>query len=468
MFALLAALIFSGGMSLILVSVGYLFEFRVKGEFYGDVWIIGMLLFAPLYVLSQLPDQFDFKKEQCQFPKGVYFILNFVMVPLALIYMVILYAYFIKILFQWSLPHGHLGWMISVFGVIGILTHLAIYPVKDNNKPLIGWFYRNFYRVMIVPLILLFIAIGARIQQYGITENRYLVVICALWFSWLIINNLARRKNFQLSSVTLSLSILCLLSTFGPWGIKQLPISSQFSQFKNILSEQGLLKHGKLTKSDTSLDITTQKSLSSIALYLTKNEAMGKFRELFNEPEIFDKKLKCNLEKPCRSRDVKSLFELLGVGYLETWRSYPSTKQYISLTQPNLGTSRLLYSIIDYDYFIPLKWVSSNNEYQLIKLTPTGELQPWKIRIGDTSNLEILKQDEVLLIIDLVAYAGQFPKGENTKISFDDADKAILIVSQNGINAKLVITQVSFDNASGKTILDNLTGNLFLSIEEEL
>ncbi|MEE9355240.1 MAG: hypothetical protein V3U75_06590 [Methylococcaceae bacterium] len=163
-FAFLAALILCGGLSLSLISIDYLFDIKVSRKLYADIWVFGWCFFAPAYFLAQVPTQFDYQRSDCKFPRGVYFIQNYVLIPLSLIYMVILYAYFIKILLQWELPRGNLGLMVCAFGVIGIVTHWMIFPMHDRNKPLLGWFYRNFYKMMVVPL-------GLLILVYALTNT---------------------------------------------------------------------------------------------------------------------------------------------------------------------------------------------------------------------------------------------------------------------------------------------------------
>ncbi|NQY26941.1 MAG: hypothetical protein HRT92_07155 [Piscirickettsiaceae bacterium] len=45
----------------------------------------------------------------------------------------LIYGDFIKIMFNGEMPHGHLSTMISLFGFVGIITHLAIYPIHVRN-----------------------------------------------------------------------------------------------------------------------------------------------------------------------------------------------------------------------------------------------------------------------------------------------------------------------------------------------
>ena len=58
--------------------------------------------------------------------------------------------------------------------------NIFITPILDKNK----WAYRfkHWFPKFILPiLIMMFISIGIRIRQYGVTENRYFVIILGLW-----------------------------------------------------------------------------------------------------------------------------------------------------------------------------------------------------------------------------------------------------------------------------------------------
>jgi len=104
------------GVSFILLSIRYLFEIKISSDTYRDMWIICWGVFFPIYILSNISRQFDYKNDGCDFPKGVNFIANYILAPLVFVYMAILYTYFIKIIVQWELPRGNLGWLITSFG----------------------------------------------------------------------------------------------------------------------------------------------------------------------------------------------------------------------------------------------------------------------------------------------------------------------------------------------------------------
>src|SRR5690606_24507962 len=116
------------------------------------------------------------------FPKGLKIFVQYILIPLAIIYLLILYAYSAKILVEWNLPNGWVSMLILWYAVFGILAILLAYPLRDDTDNPWVRLYSRFFFVGLLPLILLlFIAVGVRIGDYGVTELRYYVVLLGIW-----------------------------------------------------------------------------------------------------------------------------------------------------------------------------------------------------------------------------------------------------------------------------------------------
>lgn len=455
-FALLSAVIFCGGISLILASVEYLFEINIRSRIYQDTWLIGMVFLAPSYFLANIPKQFDYPRSDCQFPSGVHFILTYILVPLALVYMIILYAYFIKISVQMALPHGHLGKMISAFGIIGIITHLAIYPLHDRTSSILSWFYKYFYLMLIVPLGLLSLAIGVRISQYGFTEQRYLVALCAVWFAILIISFLVKRQQFQLKYVTISLALLSTLISFGPWGIHQLPISSQLSRLEAILINENLFTSGVLdVREQPSLE--NQKSISSIVEYLIKHDAENRLRPWIEDKQAFDKLVDCYDPMFCR-HSAEQLVTLMGINYVNYWEDIHS--DYIEITINNLNQDKRALAIAGYDILIPISWLSFN-EYDNSSEEPFVDAD-FTLVIDQQNQFTFSNKDGTSIQFNLAELAAQFLKTGSTTVEAEQADKLILTQTGQGIEAKLYVDVLGIAHDSSEITFITLTGFLLI------
>ncbi|MDH5424976.1 MAG: DUF4153 domain-containing protein [Gammaproteobacteria bacterium] len=317
-YATLAAIVLGGGLSLILASTEYLFEAKIPGKIYSDVWLLAWMGLFPVYVLANISKEFDFDESSCHFPKGISFIANYILVPLMFVYLAILYAYFFKIIIQWELPKGNLGWMISGFGATGIVTKLLMYPVVNKGTRLLRWFERYFYYALIVPLMVLFVAIGMRISDYGVTEHRYGVVMLGLWFAIVSLSVIVLKDRFHIKYIPMLLAVLAFVSAYGPWSAASVSLNSQLKRFDYLLEKNSLLLNGQVIKSAHEVGFDDRKSMSSVADYLTANEWRSKklksrLIQLFERGD----NEKLSVTKILSADDVMAM---LNVDYVNRWQ----------------------------------------------------------------------------------------------------------------------------------------------------
>ncbi len=470
-FAVLSALILCGGLSLILKSIEYLFEVDISHRFYSDIWLTGWCFFAPAYFLTNVPTQFDYQRSDCEFPRGVHFIQNYVLAPLSLVFMVILYAYFIKILLQWELPRGNLGKMISVFGVIGIFTHLTIYPVYDRGAPLLNWFYRNFYKMMIVPLGLLTLAIAVRLSQYGLTEPRYIVVISVIWFALLIAYYLIKGTDFQIRNVVIVLATLSLIASFGPWRIDKLPVQDQFVRLQELLVKENLLINDQYTAPETQPDFDTRKSISSIVSYLVSHGGSEKMRPWFSDQTAFDETIDCD-DQRCRYYDGSELVKHMGIDFIDRWQSSgDGSSFYVNLKSVNTngpyGNHKRRILVKGFDYMTQVTVYQNdcgdNCDDQLSQTIKTEEI---KTTLKKDNKLEIISGDFQMLSFDLNKLLDQFHEQGNIEIPSEDAHKLTFDQSVEGIKARLLINHINGVIKDGKKQSTNIDGVLLLKFIE--
>ena len=118
--------------------------------------------------------------------------------PLLLVYTAILYAYAAKIALAWELPKGTLGAMVVGYLFAGAATLLLGYPSRETGGPLVRLFWRYWVWLAALPVALLFIAVWRRIADYGLTEQRYLMVLIGVWALILAAFRLAQGARFDL------------------------------------------------------------------------------------------------------------------------------------------------------------------------------------------------------------------------------------------------------------------------------
>ncbi len=267
-----ALFLFAGGLSVALTAIHTLFDVKIEEEVYADIWLFACLVLGPLYALSWVPKRFEFTEEDCNDPPGLKFIVNWISAPMVFVYLLILYAYFIKIVVSGDVPNGHLAYMITGFAGAGIITYLAAWPLREEGSLQLRLFYKIFFPALLIPVGFHFYAIWERVSAYGITEQRYLILLSAVWFAIITISNLFQK--IPIKAIPMTLGILMVFASFGPWGGVNVSGYSQFSRLETLMARNGLLVDGEIVKADDgkAIPFEDRQSISSILDYLCQSE----------------------------------------------------------------------------------------------------------------------------------------------------------------------------------------------------
>lgn len=275
-----ALVMFAGGLSLAMFAIHTLFDVDIDEKIYFDIWLFAAFVLGPLYALSWVPKRFEYSQDDCQDLTGLRFIANWISAPMVFVYLLILYAYFIKIIFSGEVPNGYLAYMISGFAGAGIVTYLLAWPMKNTGAMQLRLFYKVFFPALIIPVGFHFYAIWERVSAYGITEQRYLLMISALWLAILALGNI--RSKIPIKAIPMTLAMLLVFASFGPWGGVSLSGVSQFSRLENLLEKHNILQEGKIVKTKEDIPFDDRLSISSILDYLCRSNRDRMLEPLFN------------------------------------------------------------------------------------------------------------------------------------------------------------------------------------------
>ena len=169
--------------------------------------------------------------------------------------------HFIKILLLWQIPNNLIVnlviWFAS-FAVIYLFFISRIDSIDFINK------FKIIFPFTLFPLLaMMFFAIYLRIREYGITENRYLVVAGGVWILLSLIYYIFYRDNSNIT-VPIFLSVIILISGIGPASATSLSVRSQNSRFEKLLKENKMLA-GEEIKPNLNIDSDAKNHL----IYLT-------------------------------------------------------------------------------------------------------------------------------------------------------------------------------------------------------
>ena len=285
-FGLLITGILNLAVIAIVASVFYIFGIDEPKHFYEHIYQFIWFILAPQICCTLIRQNEDEVSEPF---KVLRLILNFILSPAVIIYTVILYAYFIKIVFVWDLPKGGVAWM-----VMGFITAALVGRVAQSilSQRYYDWFYRRFTLIAIPPLIMYWIGSIYRIRLYSFTESRfYLMVAGVLMTLFVLMLWKKRTRRYQLMVLIFGAAII--LFTYIP-GIsaKSIGLSCQKQRLTRLISELKLTdaKTGKLKdeidmrhiKQD-SLLCEQYKDASSVISYVRKEMGTDEFEKLYGE-----------------------------------------------------------------------------------------------------------------------------------------------------------------------------------------
>jgi len=280
----LVTVVFGGGLSAIVESIRYLFGVDFDSDIHEHIWVTGATLIGAAYGLSMvsrdLAETVDPERTSGLLVSGTSLLLNYLLVPLALIYVVILHLYAGKMAIEWELPKGQVGIMVLIFSLGGAGIWLVASPWRGTGSLLLRFFTRNWFLFLIVPLCLLAIGTWRRIADYGVTPERYGLVALGLWVAFLVIWFAVRGRSIQPRVVLGSLCVLLVAMSFGPWGAGSVSIASQQSRLAAIMRAEGYFQDGRLSVPET-IDAEASGEAHSIVLFLARNRRLDVLAPIF-------------------------------------------------------------------------------------------------------------------------------------------------------------------------------------------
>ena len=100
----LYTIVLFAGFALALAALENLFGVHIRPQRYGELWVLLLGLFAPWFLLAGVPADRAHLEAETAYPKGLKVFALYILGPIILAYLVILYAYLIKVSFAWDWP----------------------------------------------------------------------------------------------------------------------------------------------------------------------------------------------------------------------------------------------------------------------------------------------------------------------------------------------------------------------------
>jgi len=382
------------GIEIILTTVNYLFFNSGDSLFFRltmySFWFIAEIFGASLFLsLLKKPDD---NLENYEFPFIFNVLIKFVIIPLIIIYTGVLYIYMAKVLISMHLPKGLISHLVLWYTAFSVAVMILITPFTQKDK-----FFENFkkyFPYFSIPLIFASLfAVFQRTYQYGITENRYYVLISIFWLLFCMVLYI---RKMNITGIFISLIACLVISVYTPLSAKNVSNFSQSQRLKRMLVKYGALKDGKISKITQKLTNNEGSQIHTTIQYISDNSTIAKLNFKNEKGEVYS--TLGDLEK---GLDVK-----------ESWKDYYyrsddegnyEERKVVTYKVKNIENSEIISDIAGYDNFISYK-----NVYNEDPINQENESEKYKI---------ILKNKTITI--------NSKDGAELAKINYEDAVKQI-------------------------------------------
>jgi hypothetical protein len=446
--------VFYIGLSIALLAIKELFNIDFGDNIYIYLFITVAVVLNTWFFSAGVPSRVIGLEQVRDYPKGLRVFTQYVLLPLVIIYLIILYFYEAKILFTLVWPRGIVSYLVIGFSTLGILALLLVWPLRDDAEhSWIRTFTKRFFLALFPLIVLLCMAIGRRVMEYGVTENRYFIILLSLWLFIVALYFLfSRRKNIKF--VPLSLFLAVLLSGFGPWNAFQVSSLSQHSRLEKILQQNKMLVNGKATKSKKEIKKADQKEIASIVGYMIEVHGVESIQNLFTQDLLVATKEK----KGDYINKTDCVLALIGMD---------SGIAYASINEPN---EKYEYScmrrdakvVSGYDYYFPVNIFPMNNSFD-----DNGSIDsiPYELKYDDklfAILVKINKASADTLFIENAFYNLKSEYGQND----DSADGLLMTIKASDATYDYVLEldglNIDFDKDNNDKKLSSLRGNMLV------
>jgi len=432
------------GVEIILTTVNYLFFNSGDSLFFRltmySFWFITEVFGVSLFLsLLKKPDD---NIENYEFPFIFNLLIKFVIIPLIIIYTGVLYIYMMKVLISMHLPKGLISHLVLWYTAFSVAVMILITPFTQKDK-----FFENFkkyFPYFSIPLIFASLfAVFQRTYQYGITENRYYVLISIFWLLFCMILYI---RKMNITGIFISLITCLVISVYTPLSAKNVSNFSQSQRLKRMLVKYGALKDGKISKITQKLNNSEGSQIYTTLQYISDNSTIAKLNFKNEKGEVYS--TLGDLEK---GLDVK-----------ESWKDYYyrsddegnyEERKVVTYKVKNSENAEIISDIAGYDNFISYKNVynedstNQENESEKYKIILKNKI----ITINSKNGTELAKinYEDVVKQIASKLRTSKLPVTSDTV--YEVPQKDLEYIGKIGkINYKISLRSVNDEIINGK------------------
>ena len=432
------------GLFIALMALITLFNLDVDGKVYGYIVALTAGVFHTGYFLSVFPSRYKFKISTTSYHLGYINLVKYILISLVVLYLIILYAFGLKIMVNWELPKGFVALLVLGFSIAGILSYLLNYMLPEIEGS--GWvkLYKKWFFYALLPVTaLLFVGLFKRIGDYGYTEERYFILITGIFLVFVCLYFIMSKKD-DIRVIPIAMTMACLITGLGgPIGAFSVSKKSQLKRLATLLEQSKITKNGILQSKEDQTYITNGNRNSK--------DSVGNQIGFFLDRQYYDV-----LEKwtgPLEFEPASSSYDKK-VHVLEKFNIYMPKAARVEKKRSNIR-------IISADKFEAINIQSFDNFINLN--TGNGNQKGYHLKtVSFTSQVVFKNEDVILDTLDLKDFIMSLEPQDfgYYEDHLPSKDLQIDIESETRIY-KLALNKFSFRYEEGLIYLNYLQGHLF-------
>ena len=272
------------GLAFALAALDNLFAVDIPDLHYPRLLCLVLFLFHPVFFLAGIPAEFDALDRDKSYPSGLRVFSQYVMLPLVALYVTILTAYMGRVLLTGSWPSGWISYLVSSLAVVGIFSLLLIHPGRmDQERSWIDRYALGFWIAIIPSATMVLLALWQRVEQYGITERRYLLGVLAVWLIGTALYAAITRTR-EIKGIPLTLALIGVVTFVGPWSAYAVAQRSQVGRLADILSTHGALADGRISSDTVEVPFEEWEQAEAVVVYLVLYHGTSAIDQWFVDP----------------------------------------------------------------------------------------------------------------------------------------------------------------------------------------
>ena len=224
-------------------------------DLYEIAAIACWIFLAPNLFCAQLPHM----HERPQVSRAFHALVGYVVFPLCLLLLAVLYGYIGRVIITWTIPSGEMNW----FGSFALLVWVFLWmELRDMTWPPARWFVRWGWLLLVPVVAVQLVGVFIRLRAYGLTELRVASLACTgvgiFALVWAALGRGPRMVFAVMAAVLLAVTV-------GPTNVVDLANLSQTRRLHRALEEVDLVGEDGLVKANPHVANASDEQVQQIA-----------------------------------------------------------------------------------------------------------------------------------------------------------------------------------------------------------